>query len=167
MAEPLKNMYNRSFFQKIAPVLKEVITGYEHQKFVKKIFDDAWDNLELKQRVRHITLCLHAFMPADYAKAVPVLIKLSKKFRQYEYREQSFPLIFLADYIEVFGVDHVDDSIKAMEEITQLVSAEFAVRPFLTKYYEKMMAQMLRWSKHGEASVRRLSSEGFGVCFGY
>jgi 3-methyladenine DNA glycosylase AlkC len=47
-----------------------------------------------------------------------------------------------------------------MERVTQFISCEFAVRPFLISEEKKMLAQMLKWSKHPHAGVRRLASEG-------
>jgi 3-methyladenine DNA glycosylase AlkC len=75
-------------------------------------------------------------------------------------KEQAFWHIYLPDYIEQFGADHFDLSMRSLEEITQLVSAEFAIRPFILRYPEKTMKQMLDWSRHPAASVRRLASEG-------
>ena len=49
---------------------------------------------------------------------------------------------------------------KAIEFITQFITCEFAVRPFLLKYGDKMMNQMRAWSLHKSHKVRRLASEG-------
>jgi 3-methyladenine DNA glycosylase AlkC len=40
------------------------------------------------------------------------------------------------------------------------MSAEFAIRPFIERYPERTMAQMLEWAGHESPEVRRLSSEG-------
>jgi 3-methyladenine DNA glycosylase AlkC len=66
----------------------------------------------------------------------------------------------LDNYIEQYGLDDYETSIKAIEKITQFTSCEFSVRPFIIKYEKKMMKQMLIWSKHEHWGVRRLSSEG-------
>jgi 3-methyladenine DNA glycosylase AlkC len=159
MAEPLKNMYSPFFFEKLCPILNETIPGFHCNRFIHCVFDSHWPDLELKQRVRQITNVLHHFLPPHFPEAVKILITLSKRLRT-EFRGQGFALIFLADYIEVYGLDHYDQSVQAMEEITQLVSAEFAVRPFLIRYPEKMMQQMRAWAAHEADSVRRLASEG-------
>ncbi|MGY0037975.1 DNA alkylation repair protein [Pedobacter sp. NJ-S-72] len=44
--------------------------------------------------------------------------------------------------------------------ITQFISCEFAVRPFLAKYGGQMMIRMEKWSLHESHKVRRLASEG-------
>ena len=48
----------------------------------------------------------------------------------------------------------------ALEEFTQQFSAEFAIRPFIVRYPERTMAQMLAWAGHESAEVRRLATEG-------
>jgi len=40
------------------------------------------------------------------------------------------------------------------------MSAEFAIRPFILRYPERMLAQMLSWTAHPSAEVRRLATEG-------
>jgi 3-methyladenine DNA glycosylase AlkC len=47
-----------------------------------------------------------------------------------------------------------------MEYITQFISCEFAVRPFIMKYGDHMLSKMEQWSIHENHHVRRLASEG-------
>jgi 3-methyladenine DNA glycosylase AlkC len=160
MAEPLKNMYNPQFFEGLCPVMRENIPGFDCRDFIFRVFNNVWPDLELKERVRHIALTLHHFMPEDFPASAQILIRLSKALRTSGVREQSFATIFIPDYVEVFGLGHPDESLNALEEITRLVSAEFAIRHFLIKYPGQTIQKMLQWSKHADASVRRLASEG-------
>jgi 3-methyladenine DNA glycosylase AlkC len=160
MAEPLKNLYSPLFFEKILPVFQEVLPAFDEHDFVFRVFDTRWPDLELKQRVRQITLALRPFFPEAFPAAVPLLKKLVQAFTDHNYRQQGFQLIFLADFIEVFGLDHFEESMDAIEEVTKLVSAEFAIRPFLLSKPDKSIHYMLRWSTHDHAHVRRLASEG-------
>jgi 3-methyladenine DNA glycosylase AlkC len=68
--------------------------------------------------------------------------------------------MFLGNFVELYGLDDYETSVNAIEEITQFTSCEGAVRPFIIKYPNEMMEQMLVWSKHKNRWVRRLSSEG-------
>lgn len=160
MAEPLKLMYNPAFFEMLCPALKKTIPGFDCRDFTYRVFNNSWPDLELKERVRHIALTLRCFLPENFKEAVSLLVNLSEELRKSGVREQGFATIFIPDYIHVFGIDHPEESLAALEHITQLVSAEFAIRPFLLRYPQRTMEQMLRWSRHPEASVRRLSSEG-------
>jgi 3-methyladenine DNA glycosylase AlkC len=57
-------------------------------------------------------------------------------------------------------LNYFEPSVKALQEITSLASAEFAVRPFLLKYPQQMLQTMAAWSIHPNLHVRRLASEG-------
>jgi 3-methyladenine DNA glycosylase AlkC len=159
MAEPLKTMYNPAFFEKLCPVMCATIPKFDCRNFIFRVFDNRWPELELKERVRHIAIVLHEFLPADFNEAAPILIKLSVKLGEI-LPNQNFICMFIPEYVEVFGSDHPDQSLDALEQITKLVSAEFAIRPFIVRYPEKTMKRMLQWSKHADANVRRLASEG-------
>lgn len=160
MAEQLKHMYNPAFFEKLCPALHQFIPDFDCKDFIYRVFNNEWPDLELKERVRHISIVLHHFLPNDFKAAATLLVKLSLWLRKTGIREQGFETIFIPDYIQVFGMEHPEESLDALEKITQLVSAEFAVRPFLIAYPDKTIAKMLAWSRHANANVRRLSSEG-------
>jgi 3-methyladenine DNA glycosylase AlkC len=68
--------------------------------------------------------------------------------------------MFFPDFMEQFGLDDLDTSLKAIEEITQFISCEFAIRSFLLKYPGEVMLQMQRWSNPSSYHVRRFASEG-------
>ncbi len=162
MAELLKNFYNKTFFEHFLEVFERHAPGLDKKGFLKKTFDEAWEDRTLKERMRHTAITMQDFLPKDYDKAVAIVVQLAKSFRQNPIDgNQSFAYISLADYVAVFGLDHLHTSIKAMEEITQLISCEFAVRPFLKKYPAEMHQQMLDWAKHPSEQVRRLASEGY------
>ena len=63
-------------------------------------------------------------------------------------------------HIEVYGLGYPEESLHALEQITRLVSAEFAVRPFILRDPDRTMEYFRRWSLDENATVRRLASEG-------
>ena len=160
MAELLKYMYNPEFFDRLVVVLNETIPSFDERRFIYRVFDRNWPDLELKQRTRQVTVALHEFMPREFPAAAEIVTNISKALRNKAEKEQSYPFIFLPDYIELYGLENFSDSMKAIEEVTKLVSAEFAIRPFIHKYPDASMKQLTLWSKHEHASVRRLASEG-------
>lgn len=170
MAEPFKNMYNEQFFDRFTKDLKLVINDFDAREFVSRIMDDEWENRELKQRCRHITTVLKEFLPTDYKDAIAKILELL------DYAKSTYPDFSVIDdekfgltleygaildnYVEQYGLDDYETSIRAIEKITQFTSCEFAVHPFIIKYPDEMMKQMLVWSKHEHWGVRRLASEG-------
>ena len=160
MAELLKNIYNDYFFELFTASVKEVVPAFNQRSFLKDIYDKEWEERELKQRMRHITLVLKKHLSDDYKKNITTLKKLIPALKKRGFKDDNLEFIFFPDFIEVFGVDSYSESVKAIERITQFVTCEFAVRPFILKYPDKMLKQMYQWSNHKHASVRRLASEG-------
>jgi 3-methyladenine DNA glycosylase AlkC len=156
----LKDIYSPSFYNFFAGIAETVIPSFDSKKFIRQIFIGDWNNKELKQRMRHTSIVLHQFLHDDFDKAVKQIEKITLKLQQTKTSENIFGFMFLPDYIEIFGLNHFRVSVQAMELVTQFVSCEFAVRPFILKYNDNMMKQMLAWSKHKNHHVRRLASEG-------
>ncbi len=170
MAEPFKNMYNEQFFDRFTKDLKLVIPDFDAYEFISEVMDDEWENRELKQRVAHITTVLKKFLPEDYKAAIVKILELLDRIETgYSHcskiDDTKFGLTLeygaiLDNYVEQYGSDDYETSIKAIERITQFTSCEFVTHPFIVKYPDEMMAQMLVWSKHEHWGVRRLASEG-------
>jgi 3-methyladenine DNA glycosylase AlkC len=154
MAELLKNIFfKRSFFEKLANEILKIYPAFDKKKFFKRLFNSQWEGKELKQRMRHASIVLHEVLPADYRKALDILIEASSGFR-------GFDSMVFSDFVEVFGLEDPEASIPALEHFTQLCSAEFAVRPFIIRYPDLMIRKISRWSKHKNPHIRRLASEG-------
>ncbi|GAB1466082.1 DNA alkylation repair protein [Aliarcobacter cryaerophilus] len=64
------------------------------------------------------------------------------------------------DFVEVFGLDDFEISMKALELFTIDSSSEFAIRQFIIKYEDKTINQMKIWAKSKNEHIRRLASEG-------
>lgn len=153
MAEPLKNLYTPELLQKLADSLQEQYNDFDKKAFFKTVFDKAWPNRELKQRMRHITSCIHQFLPMPYAQQIQTLSPIAHHFT-------GFVAVLFPDFVEVYGLDEPDISIPALEQFTQYSSSEFAVRPFIIKYEKRMVKQHMLWAKSKNHHVRRLASEG-------
>ncbi len=157
----LKNIFSKTFVEKAANEVKSVHPNFDGKAFLTHVLDENYENLELKQRIRHISVCLRRTLPADFPVAISVLVKIAEARLARDGEKMSFEWMILPDFVEAFGTDWPEESIAALEKITQLSSAEFAVRPFLLKFPARMHAQMLAWSRHESPMVRRLASEGF------
>jgi 3-methyladenine DNA glycosylase AlkC len=157
----LKNIYNPTFLDQVVQEVKQVYPVFDARTFLRLVFDEKWPQLELKQRIRHISHCFRAVLPSVYADALKVLSATAQHITQRDGDKLNFEWGILPDFVEAFGVDEPDVSIPALETLTRLSSAEFAVRPFLLRYPERMYAQFLSWADHSSPMVRRLASEGF------
>ena len=156
--EPLKNILNRESIRACALDIQAVYNSFDIDEFLDSIIDETWKDLELKARIRQITLNLGKYLPSDYPKAVAVLEEVADNYSSGLFvLGMSFP-----DYIEVYGLDESNwnISINALEKFTMLWSSEMGVRPFIIKYEDRMMKQMLTWAGNKNEHIRRLSSEG-------
>jgi len=155
MPEPLKNMLNSESLRQFALVIKTAYDPFPADAFVESVMSDPWDELELKARGRKVTETLGNYLPEDYSEAIGILDKAVPS------ADGFFRMIF-PDFVEVYGQDdeNWDLSVGALERYTIGSSSEMAVRPFIIKNEDRMMAQMYAWSKHENEHVRRLSSEG-------
>lgn len=155
MAEPLKDMYDEAFLRQFANKVLAVNPAFHNEAFISDVLNEAWDQLQLKGRIRQISTVLGKHLPHNYEEALRVLYAICEEC-------SGFPYLFFPDFVEVYGgaEEHWELSMQALERFTPKSSAEFAVRVFLIRDPERMMRQMLTWASHSDEHVRRLASEG-------
>ena len=151
----LKDMFNRETVGVLASAVKLESPGFSEATFIQKVFNQEWDQLALKERVRHITLILGEMLPNNFQNSLEILKRALLHLKKQGFEKMVFP-----DFVEVFGQHDWETSISALEFFTQHVSAEFAIRPFIDRYPAETLEIMLRWTKHSHPGVRRLASEG-------
>jgi hypothetical protein len=161
MPEPLKNIFARPLVTRFAEEVKSVYPSFDAAQFIPQVINDTWESLELKQRMRQISVVVRRFLPDDLTAAIQTMSDVAAQIIARRGEQLSFEYMIIPDFLEAHGLEAPDAAIQAMEQITQLSSAEFAVRPFLLHFPEKMYPKMLEWSKHASPFVRRLASEGF------
>lgn len=154
MAEPLKLMFSEARLQEVARIMQSHYKKFPVDAFLAHFKTKEWKQAELKTRVRMIAEALHATLPNSYAKAIDILIPASREMHW------GYFSIFFPEFVSLYGLDHWDDSMRALEEFTQSSSGEFAIRFFIVKDEKRAMKQMLKWSKSKNHHVRRLASEG-------
>lgn len=156
----IKDIYSVDFYEKLGQAVAEVHPDFDKPKFIDTIYEGNFAQKEWKERMKHTTVVLHQFMPQNFTEAVCLIDKIIENLKKNRFTEGNLAFIFFADYIEMYGLDDFKISVKAFVSITQFISCEFAVRPFILKYKEKMIDEMVKWSLHESHHVRRLASEG-------
>lgn len=160
MPEPFKNIYNQDFFDRFTSSVKEVVSDFDTTAFQKEIYDTEWENRELKQRMRHITYVFKNHLSDNFKHNTEIILNLIPVLKTNGFKSDNLEFIFFPDFIEVYGIDDYETSVNAFEIITQFVSCEFAVRPFIINNPDTMLKQMFDWSNHKHQMVRRLATEG-------
>ena len=156
----IKDIYNEQFYRAFALSLTKTLPDFNQEEFMERALADAFYQMEWKERVKHTTEVLHHFMPKDFAQSAKLIEKIVAQLRADGFGEQQLVFMFLPDYIATYGLEDYKNSINSLVFLTQFISAEFAIRPFLLKYGNQLMADMLHMSTHENYHVRRFASEG-------
>ena len=154
MAERLKDMFfTEASVQALADAIKESYGRFDRPKFVRLVFDDAFEGLALKQMMRHTTERLYQTLPKSYGRATAILMKAAPKVTGFE-------AMCLPDFVGLYGLDDWGVSLEALALFTKYSSSEFAIRPFIKKDARRAMKFMARLAEDSDPKVRRFASEG-------
>ena len=154
MSDRLKDrFFTKASVTAFSDELMNAFGRFDERRFLSLVFDDAFQDLELKQRMRHMTVCLHETLPKSYDRAINILIKIAPQITGFE-------AMCLPDYVELYGLHDWDLSLKALAVFTRYSSSEFAIRPYIQSDAPRAMAYLERLAEDENANVRRLASEG-------
>ncbi len=154
MAELLKDRYMTiNSLNEFSDIIIKRYQTFDRNRFIKLVHDSNWKNLELKERMRHVTICLHELMPDSYKEATKILMDAAPDVKGFE-------SIVLPDYVELYGRDDWDVSMPALKCFTQYSTSEFGIRPYLIQDLKRAMELMYECSDHEHENVRRFASEG-------
>jgi len=101
-------MYTPEFFDRLCAVLRDVIPHFDERRFIFRIFDNAWPDLELKQRTHQVTLALHDALPKEFPAAMQMIESISLRLHQQQENEGYYPFVFLLEYLERYGQHHLE-----------------------------------------------------------
>lgn len=153
------------FGANLAEILGEKIIAV-HPSFPQKRFVQAVQKscgpLELKDRQTLISAQLREALPADYPEALAILLQVlgpenpeeTGMFKKYWWIGP------IALFVEKYGLEHFDLSMKAIYEITKRNTGEFAVRPYIEAKPKKALQYLTKWAGDPSFHPRRLASEG-------
>jgi 3-methyladenine DNA glycosylase AlkC len=161
MAEPLVNQYGADVPRAIAGMVKAVHPNFNADAFLHDALT-GYDALALMPRGKHIARALHKHLPADYARALPILLASVDvpHGRDKALSLGSFLFLPHTAFVADFGLDHFELSMQAQHTLTQRFTAEFSIRPFLEKHEAATLERLTEWTRDPSEHVRRLVSEG-------
>jgi 3-methyladenine DNA glycosylase AlkC len=159
VAEPLKNSFGPDVPARIGAMIGAVHADFPTADFVAHCLD-GYDELELTLRARKIAKALARYLPAEPTQAIGILVaSLGPKVERQEGME---PFVYLPHvfFIAEYGLDHVEESLRAQYELTQRFTAEFSIRVFIDRHPEVTLTRLKEWAVDPSPHVRRLASEG-------
>ncbi len=148
-----KNWINPQVVILLSDEIQAVYPGFNSKKF--NLISQKLSDLELKARVRLIAQELKVFLPPQYTEALPIIIRVMERDKL-----KGFALWPFSEFIGAQGLNHFDESLNAMEILTQKFTAEFCVRPFFLKNPTRVLKAFSKYSKSTNHHVRRWVSEG-------
>lgn len=157
----MKEGLNTQAIARIAAALARSTDRFPAKDFRREA-QRGLDDLELKQRVRHIIAALRQCLPADFPQAAEILARLKPHWDRGNGQDAlwSFAAWPLIDYVAVHGLAHPQIALQTLRQLTPLFSAEFALRPFIVQHPGVTLRELQRWCRDPDEHVRRLVSEG-------
>lgn len=153
MAEALKEMFNKKFYEHFAIEFNKVDKNFPPGKFVKDVTKNI-EQLSLNERMRNTSIVLKKYLSTDYKKSLDQLIKIIPNL------ERNYTSLVFPDFVGLYGHDDFHLSMEALKYFTQFGSSEFAIREFLKRDFNKTIRVMNDWADDKNYHVRRLASEG-------
>ena len=147
--------------QLLSEKIREEESEFPADKFIAFV-QQSYSDKSYTQRVELIADALHLCLPSDYSKSVKILVGImgDENPKETGMFTDFYWLMPIGKFIEKYGLDNFDISIKAIEELTKRNTGEYAIRPYLRKYPIETVEQMKIWAQSENFHLRRLSAEG-------
>lgn len=156
-------LFNAAKVRHLADRFARADAGFDAAGFEARVMDRLPD-LELKQRIAWIATCLGDALPGPLPAIAPVLRAALPAPLDPALKDDDFGDFIYAPLGELVvdrGLEeHPDLGLDLLEAITQRFSMEWAIRPFLNRWPDRVLARMDSWARHDNYHVRRLVSEG-------
>ncbi len=170
--EPFKNLLNPNLVRASARRLRAVWPGFDQRRFERAALDGLED-LEMKARAMQIASALEATLPggdaAGFARACdvieaalgpPISESVASAAVDAEQGLAGWIVWPLGEFVARAGMVYPERALMALHALTQRLTAEFAIRPFIVAHPELVFATLQRWTTDPSFHVRRLCSEG-------
>ncbi|ASP35679.1 DNA alkylation repair protein [Labrenzia sp. VG12] len=164
--EPFKNNISPDLVRCLAGHLDKQLNGFDKAGFEADILARL-EELELKERARHIADVLDRHLPDDLYERYTVLEAILHPMTEVafdrgsdEHGMRGWGMMPLGMVVSDSGLENFEASFALLKEMTKRATAEFDVRPFLDKDQDKALTIMAPWVRDDSVHVRRLVSEG-------
>lgn len=154
-----------SFGENLAKLLSDKIvvayTEFPVEIFCRRVKKEVVDK-KYTERVEIIADNLKKCLPEKYTDSLAVLTRILGPENKHETGmfTNYYWLMPVGKFIEKYGLEHFETSIKAIEELTKRNTGEYAIRPYATKYPKKVLKICKKWATSRNFHLRRLASEG-------
>lgn len=153
--------FGESLATLLADKISDVYTNFQARAFCASVRKEVIGK-RYTERVEIIADNLKKYLPPNYADALAVLSQILGPENKNETGMFSYYywLMPVGKFIEKYGLDNFNLSVKAIEEVTKRNTGEYAIRPFAQRYPTQVLTISAKWAKSGNFHLRRLASEG-------
>ena len=157
----LRDVFNPAAVEQLAHNIARAWPAFDRAGFVSTITSQL-DALNFGGRNVLIRDTLRAYLPPAFPEAIQILLDaLEPEIPDCELSGfDRFTIMSQNDFVAVYGLEHLDLSLRALYELTKRFTAEGAIRAFLQRYPEPTLARLAEWVTDPNCHVRRLVSEG-------
>lgn len=124
MKTPLRNVYSPAFFEQLCPALEACLSGFDSRTFIFRVFNNAWADMEFRERVNHLARVLHDFLPADFPSAAERVVTIVRELKPSD-PAQGIENIFFAEYLKTYGHQFPAIAQKALAEVGAATGEHF------------------------------------------
>ena len=164
--EPFKNLLGTALIGAAAARLQATWAAFDHDAFARRA-SAGLDGLEMKARAMQIADALEATLPANFGAACDVIEQaLAPALEPGETPAPGEPglrgwIVWpLGEFVARRGLAEPVRALAALHALTQRLTTEFAIRPFIVAHPALVFSTFERWKLDPSAHVRRLVSEG-------
>lgn len=155
-----KDWFDRDAARALGAQLRAVSPGFDEARFFARATEGI-DDLEMMDRVRRFSSALRAELPDDMEAGLRIVTEsLPPILDGTDSVTHGYLQWPIGQLIADHGVEHLDASWEAMIALTQRLTSEFAIRPFVERYPDEVFARLQALTGHESAHVRRWCSEG-------
>jgi 3-methyladenine DNA glycosylase AlkC len=164
--EPFKNLLNPARVRAAAERMRAVWPAFDASRFVRQA-NRGLEALEFKARAMQIADALVATLPEHFGEACDVIeaslappVEPGAAAPEGEPGLNGWIVWPLGEFVARRGLAEPRRALAALHALTQRLTAEFAIRPFIVEHPALVFATLQRWTRDPSAHVRRLVSEG-------
>jgi 3-methyladenine DNA glycosylase AlkC len=167
--EPFKNLLSPAVVRAAGLALSRSSSAFDGGGFERLALGNL-EALEMKARAMHIADALEVTLPSTFTQACdaieaalgpPVAVDgVASNPTQPEQGLAGWIVWPLGEYVARRGLSEPERALQALHALTQRLTAEFAIRPFLVSHPKLTFKTLQRWTCDDSAHVRRLCSEG-------
>jgi 3-methyladenine DNA glycosylase AlkC len=167
--EPFKNLLNPELVRATGRRLAAVWPAFPRARFDKAALHGL-EALEMKARAMQIAQALEHTLPQDFDQACDVLEAalappipidgLASERVDVDQGLAGWIVWPLGEFVARAGIGHPKRALQALHALTQRLTAEFAIRPFIVAHPQLTLDTMHKWTRDASPHVRRLASEG-------